>query len=128
MNDWHDLDNLQFEKLGMTRNALFLTIFVAFALYQLVNMITGPYLKDTPGLIQLSPLAGTAAFWWFVMIPQVRKWNEILPRGYFQGLWDYYLFNPQSLEITNDSQPMPLYVRPRAKQQPKRRANQPVTD
>lgn len=37
------------------------------------------------------------------------------PRGYFQGLSDYYLFNPQNLEITNDPTPLPLYVKARRK-------------
>lgn len=120
MNNWPNLDNLQFEKLGMSRNALFLTVFVALALYFLVDFITKPYLEGSAGLIQLSPLLGTAAFWWFVMIPQVRKWNETLPKGHFQGLVDYYLFNPKNLEITNDPEPMPLYVPDRATKRPTR--------
>ncbi|GAA5533903.1 hypothetical protein [Deinococcus aluminii] len=111
MNNWPNLDNLQFEKLGMSRNALFLTVAVAFALYLLVDFLSKPYLEHAAGLIQLAPLIGTAAFWWFVMIPQVRKWNETLPKGHFQGLADYYLFNPRNLEITNDPEPMPLYVK-----------------
>lgn len=115
MNNWPQLDDLQFERLGMSRNALFLTVFVAFVLYQVVDHFSKPYLQGAVGIVQLAPLLGTALFWWFVLIPRVRRWSETLPRGYFQGLSDYYLFNPQNLEITNDPTPLPLYVKARRK-------------
>ncbi len=118
MHNWPNLDNLQFEKLGMSRNALFGTIFAAIVIYFAVDFFSQPYLEDANGLIQLAPMAGSVAFWWFVMIPQVRKWNETLPKGYFQGLADYYLFNPGNLEITNDPEPMPLYVPDRPERRP----------
>lgn len=109
-NVWPNIDNLQFEKLGMSRNALILTIVVAFILYQLADFLARPYLAHMNGIVKLLPLMGSAALWWFFIIPQARNLLDTLPRGYFQGLGDYYLTNPGSLEIANDPEPMPLYL------------------
>jgi len=109
-NVWPNIDNLQFEKLGMSRNALILTVVVAFALYQLIDFLARPSLAHMTGILKLSPLLGSAALWWFFIVPQTRNLLDTLPKGYFQGLSDYYLTNPGSLEIANDPEPMPLYL------------------
>jgi len=109
-NVWPNIDNLQFEKLGMSRNALILTIVVAFLLYQLADFLARPSLAHMNGIVKLLPLLGAAAVWWFFIVPQTRTLLDTLPRGYFQGLSDYYLTNPRSLEIANDPEPMPLYI------------------
>lgn len=113
MNPWPNLDSLQFERKGVSRNVLFGTAMVAFLLYLGVDALSKPYLKHAPGWMGLLPLVGTVVFWWFGMIPTIRHWNDTKPPGYFNGLADYYLFNPGSLEISSDPDPMPLYVQPK---------------
>lgn len=112
MNNWYQTDNLQPERMGVSRNAFFGSIFFALALWQFAEFALrswDPTASANPVLGSL-PLAGSALLWWFVLLPKIRRWNDMNPRGTFEGLLDFYFSNPQTLQVGNDPDPHPLYV------------------
>ena len=118
MNTWAKLDRLQFEKLGLSRNTLFATLAVAFLIYQLSSVILRPYLAHLPSFMKLLPLVCSGALWFYFIVPTTRNVLDTIPRGYFQGLRDFYMANPGSLEPSSDPEPLPLYVRDTRKPRP----------
>lgn len=113
--EWPNLDDLGFERMGLPRNLLFATLAAGFIFYQILMATWGETLEGAAGFL---PMIATVAIWKFYVIPAVRDMNDKLPRGYWQGIYDYYFTNPGHLQIVNDPEPMPLYIRGPAVNQP----------
>lgn len=111
MNPWHDTDNLLTEMMGLNRNVLMGIFIFGFLLWQLAENMMRIYAGPNPGaLAGMLPLGGTVALCYYVVIPTIRRWNDKLPKGHFEGLADFYFFNPNTLEIANDPEPLPPYL------------------
>lgn len=111
INTWHNLDDLGFERSGLPRNLFFASIAIAFVLYQIIDL----FMKRS-GTNSVLPIPLAIGIWHFFLVPTMRDMNDRLPKGYWRGMYFYYMNNPGHLQIINDPEPMPLYIKDSTKQ------------
>ena len=108
---WYNTENLLTEMRGVNRNVLMAVFAIGFGMWQFFEMLVRMYGGKNPNiLLGAAPLAGAIGICYFIIIPRIRDWNDTKPKGHFEGLQDFYLHNPETLEIGNDPEPLPQYI------------------
>lgn len=108
---WYDTDHLLTEMMGVNRNVIVVVFAFGFIFWQILEVLAKKYGGENPNFIlSVAPLLTAFFVCTKGIIPAVRRWNDTHPKGHFEGMTDFYLNNPETLELGNDPEPLPTYI------------------